>query len=124
MTTVVDGAATGVGVGVAVGVGVGVGVGLGVGDGVAVGDGEGVGEVVGVGLGVGAGLGVGLGVGEGVLHESKGEAELRGLAAPVAKSAALSLVSVQPLAFLRAAVVLFEGALAGALPSKQVAVVP
>ncbi len=111
MTTVVDGAATGDGVGV----GIGEGVGLGVGDGVGVAVGEGVGVGVGVGLGVGAG--------EGVLHESYVEAELRGLAAPVEKSAALSLVSVQPLVFLRTAFVLFEeGAAAGAVPSKQLVV--
>ena len=57
------------------------------------------------------------------LQELAVEAEFRGFGVPVAKSAALLLVSVQPLFFLKSAVVLL-GAGARLEPSKQSAVVP
>src|ERR1043166_7258589 len=122
----------GVGVGVAVGEGEGVGVGVAVGVGVTVGVGEGVGEGVGlgegvgvsVGVGVGEGVGVGVGVGVGAAQGLKGEAVLCGAEAAVWKSAALSPVSSQPSFCRSTEVVLFEGACAGPVPWKQLAVEP
>ena len=59
----------------------------------------------------------------GALQSFKGEAVFRGFGLAVTKSAALSFVSVQPPAFLKSEVVLL-GAGAGAVPSKQFALLP
>jgi hypothetical protein len=104
--------------------GVGEGVGVGLGDGEGVGEGVGLGEGVGVTVGVGVGEGVAVGVGVGAAQGLKGEAVLCGAEAAVWKSAALSPVSPQPLFWRRTEVVLFEGACAGPVPSKQLAVEP
>lgn len=58
-----------------------------------------------------------------VLHREVGELLLRGLGATTEKSLVLLLVSVHPLVFLSAAVVLLNVAV-GPLPSKQFAVLP
>ena len=73
---------------------------------------------------MGVGVGEGVGVGVGVASQSEvGDAVLRGLVGPAAKSAALSSVSAQPSSFLCVDVVLlFEGA--GPAPSKHAAAEP
>src|ERR1043166_13425 len=91
-----------------------------------VGFGVGVGVGVAVGVGVGVGVGVPVGVGVGVPppeHGLSGEPVLRGVGAPVAKSAELPSVSVQPPAARSTAFVLL-GAGVAAAPSKQLAGVP
>ena len=87
-----------------VGVGVGVAAGVGVGVGVAVGKGVGVGD--GVAVGVGVGIGAGVGVGVGALQSLKGELLFCGFGEAIAKSVALSLVSIQPFPVRKSAVVL------------------
>ena len=106
-------------VGIGVGDGDGEGLGEGLGDGL--GDGLGLGDGDGLGLGDGEGLGLGVGLGE--LQSLSGEPVLRGFGLPVAKSAALLSVSVQPPRARRAAVVLL-GPAVGPAPSKQFAVLP
>ena len=69
----------------------------------------------------GVGVGDGVGLGDGVTPQATaGEAVLRGLGAPVTKSALLLSVSVQPLLIRITAFVLL-GAFVAALPSKQFA---
>ena len=91
---------------------------------VGVGEGVGVGLEIGVGVGVGVGIGVGVdvgvGVGVGALQSLNAEPLLRGSGDGDLKSAPLSFVSVQPLLFLSAALVLLRTGVAP-LPSKHIA---
>ena len=96
----------------------GVGVAVGVAVAVAVGVGPGLPVAVAVGVAVGVGVGV-----DPPEHGGTVVAVLRGLGAPAAKSDPLLSVSTHPFDALRSAFVLL-GAGAGALPSKQLAVVP
>jgi hypothetical protein len=57
-------------------------------------------------------------------HGASGEAVFRGFGAPAVKSPELLSVSVQPLLFLRAAVVLVSTGVVGPAPSKQFVPVP